>query len=392
MLVNVLVCRKSLALPITVSILTLFASGCAHTNRQIENSPPPAAIEQPQTTKISPPPASDIPAPVEVEIQPTAPQHYTVEKGDTLWDIASKYLEQPWYWPEIWHVNSQIRNPHLIYPGDVLTLFYIGGKPHIQVSGGPRVAGSASQRLTPQIRTEALDDENQTLPIQAIHQFMVRPRIVSEEEFSQAPYIVGSRDNRLIYGSGDLVYVGSLNEVSAGDRFSVYRKGDILRDPVTGEPLGLEAILLGDAEVIRPGIPTTVRLSALEREVLTGDRLLPHEDTDKDRMFVPHRPSQALHGSVISLFDAISQIGQYQVLVINLGQRDGIETGHVLAVSEEGRSVRNPYVQGAGGKSIKLPAERNGMLMVFRVFDKVSYGLVMGATRAISIGNIVSQP
>jgi hypothetical protein len=221
---------------------------------------------------------------------------------------------------------------------------------------------------------------------------MARPRIVSKDEFAKAPYIVGSQDNRLIYGSGDLVYVRSLENASPGDRYSVYRKGNLLRDPVTGELLGLEAILLGDGEVIKSGSPTTIRLSALEREVLTGDRILPYEDSAKDWMFIPHRPSSAMNGTVISLFDAISQIGQYQIAVVNLGERDGIETGHVLAVSEGGRAVRDPYVKRGGKKTVTLPDERSGMIMVFRVFDKLSYGLIVDTTRPIRVGNTVSQP
>ena len=392
MLVNVLVRPLFLALPITVSILTLFASGCANTPKQIQNSPASEPIQQQMAAEKSPPEPQQDPAASAVTLQPTAPQQYTVVKGDTLWDISSKFLKQPWFWPEIWHVNPQVRNPHLIYPGDVITLFYIGGKPYIQVSGGPRIAVPGTQRLTPKIRTEALSSEDKQLPIQAIHQFMIRPRIVSKDEFAKAPYIVGSQDKRLIYGSGDLVYVRSLENASPGDRYSVYRKGSLLRDPVTGEILGLEAILLGDGEVIKSGSPTTVRLSALEREVLTGDRILPYEDSAKDWMFIPHRPSSAMNGTVISLFDAISQIGQYQIAVVNLGERDGIETGHVLAVSEGGREVRDPYVKRGGKKTVTLPDERSGMIMVFRVFDKLSYALIVDTTRPIRVGNTVSQP
>ena len=246
MLVNVLVRPALFALPITISILTLFAGGCANTIKQPQKSPPPEPVAQAETVDISPTEPPQDPAPEAVAVKPTAPQQYTVAKGDTLWDISSKFLNQPWYWPEIWHVNPQVRNPHLIYPGDVLTLFYIGGKPYIQVSGGPRIAVTGTQRLSPKIRTEDLDSEDKQLPIQAIHQFIVRPRIVSRDEFAEAPYIVGSQDNRLIYGSGDLVYVRSLKNITPGDRFSVYRKGSLLRDPVTGEQLGLEVILLGD--------------------------------------------------------------------------------------------------------------------------------------------------
>jgi hypothetical protein len=278
----------------------------------------------------------------------------------------------------------------LIYPGDVLTLFYIDGKPFIKISGGPRIP--AAKRHGPKIRVEELQSEDTGLPIGAIHQFMVRPKIVTKEELEKAPHIVGSQDNRLIYGMHDIVYVRNLNNVSDNLRYSVYRPGKPIRDPRTGELLGYEAILVGDAQTVKTGQPATVQLLHMEREALVGDRLLPFDNKDQDRAFHPHSPENPIEGTVVSLFDAISQIGQYQVAVVNVGERNDIEKGHVLAIYETGRIVQDPFSRGKAKKKLALPDERSGVMLVFRVFDKLSYGLIMDAHRPIRVGNTVRQP
>jgi hypothetical protein len=336
-----------------------------------------------------PQPAS-VPAPV-VEIKASAPEQYVVQQGDTLWDIASQFLEDPWYWPEIWHVNRQIANPHLIYPGDVLTLYYVGGKPYIQIGDGPRVGGGAMTKLSPRVRAEALAQADDGLPIQAIQQFITRPRVVSKEELDTAPYLIGSQDDRLIYGSGDRVYVRGLEALSAGDRYSVFRPGEALVDPVTRELLGYEAILVSDATVLKAGDPATVRLENSEREALKGDRLLLLTD-ERDRAFFPRAPQREISGLIISLFDAISQIGQHQVAVLNVGERNGIEKGHVLAVHQAGQVIHDPYAREGQSKTVLLPSEKAGVVMVFRSFPKVSYALVMDATRPMHVGDTVQVP
>lgn len=326
-----------------------------------------------------------------MELKSTAPEQYIVVKGDTLWDIASKFLKDPWYWPEIWHVNPQIDNPHLIYPGDVLTLVYINGRPYIQVGDGPRIAGARVAKLSPQIRVEALARDRNHVPVQAIQQFITRPRVVSKEQLDSAPYILSAQDDRLIYGSGDRVYVRGAQILNKGDRYSVFRPGQVLIDPVTKEPLGYEAILIADATVVKSGDPSTVALENNQREALKGDRLLPLNE-EQDRVFFPRAPDQEINGIIISLFDAISQIGQHQVAVLNVGARNGIEKGHVLAVHQAGRTVHDPYANGDQSKSVILPAEKAGVMMVFRTFEKVSYALVMDATRPIHIGDTVQPP
>ena len=315
-----------------------------------------------------------------------------VKKGDTLWDISTKFLKDPWYWPEIWHVNPQIANPHLIYPGDVITLFYIDGKPYLAVNGGPRVDGLQRDRLEPSIRVEPVDRGDEIVPIQTIHQFIVHPRVVDEETLDNAPYILDSQEKRLIYGPNENVYVRGIDPEQATRRYSVYRKGQELRDPQTRERLGWEAIHVGEARMVRThdnGV-ATVELENTVRETLRGDRLMPIED-DITHTFIPHAPEQRIDGEIISLFDAISQVGQNQVVVLNRGERDGLENGHVLAVSQAGRTVRDDFAR-RGSRDVTLPGERAGLLMIFRTFDKVSYGLIMEATRAIHLGDTVGNP
>ncbi len=326
-----------------------------------------------------------------VALKSTAPEEYVVVKSDTLWDIASEFLERPWFWPEIWRVNPQIDNPHLIYPGDVLTIVYIDGRPYIQVGDGPRIGGSSTIRLSPRVRVEALADDQNRVPVQSIQQFIIRPRVVSKEQLDTAPYILGAQDDRLIYGSGDRVYVRGPQILNKNERYSLFRPGQALRDPATRELLGYEAILIADAMVIKGGDPATVMLENSQREALKGDRLLPINE-EQDRVFLPRAPARAINGVIISVFDAIRQIGQHQVAALNIGARDGIEKGHVLAVFQAGRTVGDPFATAVQSKSVVLPAEKAGVMMVFRTFEKVSYALVMDATRPIEVGDTVQPP
>ena len=276
--------------PVALSILALFVSGCAST-------PAPEPAPEPVSAPLEEAPA---PAPQpKVEIKPSAPQEYVVKKGDTLWDISTKFLKDPWYWPEIWHVNPQIQNPHLIYPGDVITLFYIDGKPYLAVNGGPRVDELQREKLEPSIRVEPVQRDDEIVPIQTIHQFIVHPRVVDEETLDNAPYIVDAQDERMIYGPNERVYVRGIDEDQLARRYSVYRKGPRLEDPRTGELLGYEAIHVGEASLVRQDeAVATVALENTVREALRGDRLMPIEDS-YNRTFVPHAPQQPVDGEII---------------------------------------------------------------------------------------------
>ncbi len=385
---------------LAASIVAFLATGCASTPEsqptRAAPSEPVAATPAEPVSELAPAaetaPAQDASA---VPIRASAPTQHVVAKGDTLWDISSKFLEEPWYWPELWSANPQIENPHLIYPGDVITLFYVGGKPYLSVTGGPRISvrpDTHGSKLSPRIRTESLDGRETVLPVQAIRQLIFRPRIVTKKQLDKSPYIVGAHDNRLVFGSRDEVYVRKLKSSNRNDRYSVYRPGEPLHDPKTNELLGYEAIPVGDANILELGDPATIQLTRTVREALIGDRLLPQDNTDEERNFFPHAPDKDIDGIVVSLHDALSQIGSLQVAVVNLGLRDGLEKGHVLAVHEAGNVVYDPYAKKLKKRKVVLPDKKTGVMMVFRTFEKISYALVMDAKRPIHIGDSVRKP
>ncbi len=318
----------------------------------------------------------------EVALNPDHPDRYVVKRGDTLWDIAARFLRDPWLWPEIWHVNPQIENPHLIYPGDVISLVYVDGKPRLVLERGRRTV-----KLSPQVRELPLDEAIPTIPLDAIRPFLSRPRVLGEGEYEAAPYVVASADEHLIAASGMRVYArGVLGD--AGARYAVLRRGQVYRDPDTGEVLGLEAIHVADAQVQRPGDPAVLVLQRSTRETLVGDRLFPVGEDRYTDNFLPRAPQQQVQGRIIAVFDGVSRIGQYQVVVLNRGARDGMEPGHVLAVYRAGETIRDPVRR----EKVTLPDERAGIVMVFRTFDRVSYALVMSATRAIRVLDRVRNP
>ncbi|MBK1671723.1 peptidoglycan-binding protein [Ectothiorhodospira shaposhnikovii] len=326
--------------------------------------------------------------PTREQIRPTAPERYVVQRGDTLWDISNRFLREPWYWPEIWVSNPQIANPHLIYPGDIITLYFVDGVPHLTVDGGPRVRPAI--RLSPQVRAEPLPP-SLDVPIQALQQFLVRPRVVTKEQLEDSAYLMAARDERLIFGAHDRLYARRLGGEPVGQRFDVFRAGGELIDPKTRELLGYEAIPVGEAELVREGDPATVLLVRSDREALIGDRLLPQQADEQAFLFTPSAPPIEAEGQIISLFDAISQIARFQVAVINLGEREGIEPGHVFATYQSGRVVRD-RLAGRTGELVTLPDERVGLVMVFRTFEKVSYALVMESTHPIEKGFTVKRP
>ena len=318
----------------------------------------------------------------EVALNPEHPDRYVVKRGDTLWDIAARFLRDPWLWPEIWYVNPQIENPHLIYPGDVISLAYIDGKPRLVLERGRRTV-----KLSPRVRELPLDEAIPTIPLDAIRPFLSRPRVLGEGEFEAAPYVVASADEHLIAASGMRVYARGVDR-GRGARYAVLRRGEVYRDPDTGEVLGLEAIHVADAEVQRGGDPAVLVLRRSSRETLPGDRLFPVGEDRYTDNFLPRAPERQVQGRIISVFDGVSRIGQYQVVVLNRGARDGMEPGHVLAVYRAGETIRDPVRK----EKVTLPDERAGIVMVFRTFDRVSYALVMSATRAIRVLDRVRNP
>jgi hypothetical protein len=371
-------------------LLSLFVLGsglvaCASAPEEPAPEPEPIIMAAPEPEPAPPPPPA--------VFKPDYPDRYVVVKGDTLWDIASRFLNDPWLWPQVWQINPKIRNPHLIYPGDVIVLYYVDGKPYLTLEG---VAGVVppkeieTVKLSPKVRYESLEKAIDTIPRSAIGPFLYRPRVVSKEEIDNAPYIVSSYEEHLISGTGNRVYAKKVTN-DAIAQYGVIRPGEVYRDPDTNEILGYEVIRVAAARVVRAGDPTTLTLVDAKREVLNGDLLLPSEEGELDFNFLPQPPRNAITGQIISVFDGVSQIGQYNVVVLNRGKRDGLVPGNVLAIYQAGKKVADP--QGAASTSwVTLPDERAGVLMVFRTYEKVSYALVMKATRAIHLNDRVTNP
>lgn len=320
----------------------------------------------------------------DVTLNASHPQSYEVVKGDTLWDISAKFLQRPWQWPEIWQVNPQIKNPHLIYPGDLIALSYINGQPVLTLT-----RGSTTYKLSPEAREIKVEDAISTIPRSAIAAFLSKPLVVGEEILNNAPYIVASVDERLILGAGDKAYVRGIdgNDI---EQFSVFRGGKVYSDPDTGEKLGYEAIYTADAILEKAAEISTIMLRNTNREVLTGDRLLPVDDGENEMNFFPHSPEKAVNGRIISVFDGVSQVGQYQIVVLNLGRRESTEVGHVLEIMRAGQTMGDT-VTADKDDVITLPDESAGVAMVFKVFEKVSYALVMKASNSIHLNDKVRE-
>lgn len=391
---------------IGIAVVGALLSGCSTSPEATDDAstsanasaaePKPTPTEAPKVYEIDNSEnvvVEDLPTPPtdnNVNLKPSAPEQYIVQKGDTLWDISSKFLNQPWFWPEIWHVNPQVDNPHLIYPGDVINVFYVGGRPYLTLDSEARIASTT--RLSPSVRGEPIDTNERIIPLQAIEQFLIRPQLISEDELEASPHIVGSQDNRLVYGAGDRVYVRNSDDLTAGTIYNVYRPGGEFLDPDTGEVLGYQALHLGDGELVKEGDVATLRLQRSEREILRGDRVLPLSDLDSDTSFIPQNPSVTVDGKVIYLFEAISQVGTYQIIAMNLGTQDGLGKGNIVGIAQTGRTVNDKYSQDNQPVDVKLPDEETGLAMVFRTFDRVSYAFIMDANRPVRIGDAIRNP
>jgi len=400
-------------MPVIVIGAAIMTSACSTSTPRSSTDADTATVTEPETTAMAPAAASEsTPVPVEsIRIKADYPREYIVKKGDTLWGIAAKFLHDPWYWPEIWYRNPQVENPHLIYPGDILTLIYVDGRPQIQVSRaaeGEEVVrretrektdkGLKVVKLTPTARRTSRQEQIATIPSDAIRQFLTRPKVVAKEQIDDAPYIVASDEAHLLLATDNRVYIrGELDKERV--RYSIYQRGDAFHDPETGDILGYEVIYAGDVRIDVYGNPATGILTSSNREIRIGDILLDNDQSEINYLFYPKIPKQDVKGQIISLFDAISGVASYQVVVINRGADAGIEVGHVLATYYAGGEARDKYLsrkkfnRGEEDKlMVNLPNERSGLMIIFRVFDRVSYGLIVESTRVIRKNDIVMKP
>jgi hypothetical protein len=335
-------------------------------------------------------PAAASSAPTSQLLRPDAPVNYTVKRGDTLWDISAVFLKDPWFWPEIWQINPQVENPHLIYPGDVLSLA-------VGANGDARVYISqySGARLQPRLRSEPIEGPIDTIPFSAIAAFLTKPSVLSKEQAIEAPHILAFRDEHMIAGTGHEIYVKDLN-AERNQRYTVMHIGEPIRDIDSREILGYQAYYVATAVVNNPGEVSKAVLTEGAREALEGDRLI-FQEGDVPLTFTPHAPATAIDGQIIAVADEVEQIGQYQVVVLNRGGNDGLAPGAVLAIDQLGAVVRDkygsmPWKKKAFAKEVRLPSERAGTLIVFKVFDRISYGLVIGASGPMRVADRVYNP
>jgi LysM domain len=315
------------------------------------------------------------------------PERYVVQPGDTLWGIAGRFLRDPWRWRDIWKGNPKIHNPRLIYPGDVLRLSLVDGAPQLTLeSSGPREI-----KLSPKVRREVLTRPVPTIPIDAIHPFLTRPRVMEQSELEAAPRVIGFAQEHIVGGVGDPLYATGLEE-SDDTKYDVLRPGRTYRDPDTGEVLGVEAAYVGQAELLRPGEPAKLALVSAQREVQIDDRLLPSPQEETLDSFQPRPGPDGLEGRIISVLGGVSQIGVLNVVVLDRGSGDGLEPGHVLQILERADIPRALREGGPWQQIPDLPLEKIGALMVFRTFDRVSYALVMRASSSIHLNDTVRSP
>ena len=334
------------------------------------------------------------------ELADGAPDAHTVVRGDTLWTLSRLFLRNPWRWPELWGMNlEQIRNPHLIYPGQVLVLERVDGRARLRV--GQVVEGDIAQvRLSPRVRSEALDVAAiAAVPLHLIAPFLNEGVVFETASLTQAPRIVAAADGRVLLTRGDKAYVRG--DFKPQRDWQVFRDTRPLRDPVTQEILGHEARFLGSAEFVREGesrrgadgkpeiVPATFVLNSVRQEIGIGDRLTPMPVRDFSS-YVPHAPERPIGGHIVSIYGDALTAGQNQIVTLNRGSREGIARGHVLALWTAG--VTSVDRTDAARTALRLPDERHGLLFVFRVFERVSYALVLNVRDPVKPGDRFSQP
>ena len=344
-----------------------------------------------------------------VIVTPDYPERYVVVKGDTLWDISKRFLKDPWLWPSVWHINPGIRNPHLIYPGDIIVMYVIDGKPYITLDGQagmrPGAAGNQTLKMPPEIkpglkvvklsptsRVSGIHKAISTIPMNAIRPFLDRPRVVTEDMLDDAPYIVSSYEEHLISGTGNRIYAKNMEEPLAA--YNVVRPGKAYVDPDSGDTLGYEAIYLADARLVKVDpdgdLPATLVVTKALREVLNNDVLIPYEQHEQMFQFTPRSPEADIKGQIMDVFNGVSLIGQHMVVVLNRGEDHGLAPGHVLAVMQKGARVYDS--KALLFSSVDLPDERAGIMMVFKTYKEMSYALIMEANRAMHVNDRFENP
>ena len=348
-----------------------------------------------------------------VALTPDHPDRYVVQKGDTLWDISKRFLKDPWRWASVWTINDQVKNPHLIYPGDVILLTYVDGKPQLSVAREEKVvpapAGVEEQTVTPTTAIEEPAGETQTgmnvvklrpkahaesitsaiptISPEAIVPFLTEPLAVGRSELDRAGYVTIGLDDRRALGDGSQFYARGLKN-SGTEYYQIFRQGAALKHPDTGEILAYEALFLGDARLLESGDPAKLMVTRVKQEILPTDRLLQTPEKAALPYYFPRAPEKNVDGRILAAVNGLREFGPNTIVAISLGKREGMEEGHVLRIMRHVGLSKDPVTQ----RMYKLPDEETGLLMIFRVFDKVSYALIMNATRPVHIHDALRTP
>lgn len=374
-------------------LFVFFLSGCS--NKQVIYNADPVTKKQqaPQGTVTA---VISKQAPRETIVyEPESAELYTVQKGDTLWDISSHFLRDAWLWPEIWYKNPQIDNPHLIYPGDQLAIIYIGGQKRVQLLKRGEVfeqtKGLKIVKISPRIHSEPIDSSIPSIPIDSIRQLLARPILIDEQELADSAYILSSFDQHLANSTGDVIYVRGIDANKKQGKYHIFRPNKSIKDPLTGEVFGYEALYLGEAKILKHGDPASLRITSSTREILRDDRLIPVSNLDIERDFFPVTPNNDIDGRVISILDGISQVGQFNTIAINLGARDDIQVGHLVRIDHLGAVIRDQN-EADPNFLIKLPNEQSGLALVIKIYEKMSFGLILEATVPIKLNDLVVNP
>ncbi|MHB8534362.1 MAG: LysM peptidoglycan-binding domain-containing protein [Sulfuricaulis sp.] len=345
----------------------------------------------------------------DIQLKSDHPERYTVVKGDTLWDISTRFLKSPWLWPKIWKNNQDIKNPHLIYPGDVIVLRMVNGQPELSVlrhekltppPGLPSLppvskapeetvvpSDGRTVKLEPEVHSEPLETAIPTIQPNTIAPFLSRPLAVGKHELDQAGYITAGLDDRIALGNGSQFYARGLKD-DGPEYYQIFRLGKAIHDPETGELLAYEAIYLGDAQRLESGDPSKLVVTTVKQEILPTDRLLPAPKKASLPYYYPHPPKTEVKGSIVSALNALDEIGPFAIVGISLGTREGMDAGTVLRVMRHVGMATDPVTH----QRYLLPDESSGLVMIFRTYEKMSYGLIMTATRPIRILDTVITP
>ena len=351
-----------------------------------------------------------------VDLKAGHPDRYVVQKGDTLWDISTRFLKDPWRWASVWKINEQIKNPHLIYPGDVIMLVWVDGKPQLVVQREEKVAapgeapaepvteaptaapieepagetpsGMKVVKLKPRVYSSDIKEAIPTIPPDAIVPFLSQPMAVGRKELEEAGYVTIGLDDRVALGNSSEFYARGLAKNATTEYYHLFRKGDELRHPDSGEVLAYEALYLGDAKVLQPGDPTKLVVTAVKQEILPTDRLMAAPQKAALPYYFPRAPEKNVKGRILSAINGLREFGPMTIVAISVGKREGIEEGHVLRIMRHVGKSKDPVTR----RDYTMPDEDAGLLMVFRVFDKVSYALIMDADRPIRIHDALRTP